>query len=447
MAMMKSAVAAVLGAAFILSAPARQGDPCRAAVAAGRGGGVPGPDDLRGARGCAPGDRVIIHGGIYRETVVVEASGTDENPILFEAAPAERVIVTGADLLREWRREDEKQQVFSTPWPHRFIGWNRTNAHPGDDYHLLIGRCEQVFTEHYALRQVLSRDKLSRGTFFADLEGQRLYVWTADNADLGKGAARVEASVRQCIWQNKGSHIRVRGLRFRYAANMAQRGAVLINGDHNELADCIIEYANSAGLAVGGARDVAIRRCVIQYNGQLGFGASHAHGLLISDCTIRGNSTKGWNRDWEAGGSKICLSRGVVVEHSRFIENRGTGLWFDIGNEDATVRNCLIADNEAAGIFYEISFGLHAHDNVIVGNGFDAGGGSWRFRGDCPIQLAQLPDRAEPAGGQQRGVQLSRADPVHAADRRRPHGGVEPRPARAQQRDCVQPRCAMLGMV
>jgi len=42
-----------------------------------------------------------------------------------------------------------------------------------------------------------------------------------------------------------------------------------------------------------------------------------------------------------------------------------------------TVRNCLIAENEDAGIFYEISYGLHAHDNVITGNGFASTAGAW----------------------------------------------------------------------
>jgi parallel beta-helix repeat protein len=66
-----------------------------------------------------------------------------------------------------------------------------------------------------------------------------------------------------------------------------------------------------------------------------------------------------------------------VIEQSTFVENRGDGIWFDIGNEDCEVRNCLIAFNENAGIFYEISYGLHAHDNVIVGNGFAFTPGAW----------------------------------------------------------------------
>ena len=92
---------------------------------------------------------------------------------------------------------------------------------------------------------------------------------------------------------------------------------------------------------------------------------------------MRRNNAKEFDRGWEAGGDKVCLSRGVVIEGSRFEDNQGSGIWFDIGNEECTVKNCLIADNDDAGIFYEISYGLHAHDNVIVGNGFADTPGSW----------------------------------------------------------------------
>jgi hypothetical protein len=97
----------------------------------------------------------------------------------------------------------------------------------------------------------------------------------------------------------------------------------------------------------------------------------------MTECTVRDNNIKGFNRGWEAGGNKICLSRRVVLENSTLVENRGNGIWFDIGNEDCTVRNCLIAFNEDAGIFYEISYGLHARDNVIVGNGLADTPGAW----------------------------------------------------------------------
>src|SRR5262249_28912764 len=140
--------------------------------------------------------------------------------------------------------------------------------------------------------------------------------------------------------------------------------------------DCAFESTNSSG-ATFAARGLAVRRCVFRDNGQLGFGAARAHDLLFSECVVRENNVKGFSRGWEAGGEKLVLCRNVVIERSQFLNNRGNGIWFDIGNENCAVRNCLIADNDDAWIFYEISFGLHAHDNVIVGNGFRETPGSW----------------------------------------------------------------------
>ena len=44
----------------------------------------------------------------------------------------------------------------------------------------------------------------------------------------------------------------------------------------------------------------------------------------------------------------------------------------------------------AAGIFYEISYSLHAHDNVVVGNGLRASKGSWGANGG--ICISSSPD-------------------------------------------------------
>lgn len=326
----------------------------------------------RAAALAAPGDTVLIRTGVYRESVTVANAGTAEQPISFLAAPAARVTLTGADLLTDWKREEGPDNVYSAPWPHRFIAWTQRNAHPDDDFHAMIGRAEQVHVAGYPLLQVLSRDKLSRGTFFVDLDARRLYVWSRDNEDVTK--LGVDASVRGVVWQSK-EYVRVRGLRFRYAANRAQEGAAQFVA-HDVVEDCAFERTNSIGAALVG-EGIVVRRCTFQENGQMGFSANGAHNLLFTGCVVRGNNTKGWNRGWEAGGNKLCLSRGVVLEKSQFLENRGTGVWFDIGNENCTVRNCLIADNEDAGIFYEISYGLHAHDNVILGNGFADSPGAW----------------------------------------------------------------------
>jgi len=339
--------------------------------------------------GLQPGDEVIIHGGTYREQVMVDRSGTQDNPITIRAATGEFVVVTGADRLAEWQKDADNPGVFWTAWPHEFISWNEHNTHPSDDYHRLIGRCEQVFVNGYALHQVLEKDKLSRGTFFVDLNAKRLYAWDSANRDLDSKRLCVEASSRETIWTCKGANVRTRGLMFRYAANRAQQGAVQFSGDGNVIEDCVFEYTNACGAKFGGKR-IKVRNCVFRHNGQLGFGAGRAHGLLMAGCTVTNNNTKGYDRGWEAGGNKICLTRNMVIESSVFADNKGNGIWFDIGNEACEVRNCLITGNEDAGIFYEISYGLHAHDNVIVGNGFAFSPGAWGA--NAGISISSSPD-------------------------------------------------------
>jgi hypothetical protein len=108
----------------------------------------------------------------------------------------------------------------------------------------------------------------------------------------------------------------------------------------------------------------------------------------MTECLCENNNTKNFNRGWGAV-NKIGLSHGVVIEKSVFRDNRGNGLWFDIGNEDCEVRNCLLLNNENAGLFYEISYGLHAHDNVVIGNGFAPRPGAWGANGG--IVLSSSP--------------------------------------------------------
>src|SRR2546428_7773785 len=53
------------------------------------------------------GDKVTIHAGEYRETVIVKSSGTTEAPIMIEAAPGETVVIKGSDVISGWTRDHD----------------------------------------------------------------------------------------------------------------------------------------------------------------------------------------------------------------------------------------------------------------------------------------------------------------------------------------------------
>ena len=338
----------------------------------------------------APGDNVLIHGGTYRESVNINASGTRALPIRFASVPNERVVISGADKMEAWQKVPDTgaDNVFVADWPRHFINWSPTMAHPNDDYHLLIGRGEQVSINNYLLRQVLSRDKLARGTFFADIEGKKLYVQADNNsADIAKAAPwapRIEAATREISWDCSGDYVELKGVEFSMCANSAQNGMARFSGQFDRIEDCVFQDSNGVGAQFKG-EDMTVSRCTFADNGQLGWGAQNAHRMRMTGCLTTRNNTKNFARGWEAGGDKIALTRGMIIENSRFIANRGIGIWFDIGNENNEVRNCLIADNEDAGIFYEISYGLHAHDNVIMGNGFTGDAFSWGANGGISV--------------------------------------------------------------
>jgi hypothetical protein len=328
----------------------------------------------KAAASVAPGDTVMVHAGTYRERVLIKASGTEEKPIRFLAAPGEWVMVTGADRFKKWTKADPERPIYSIEWPYKFNGWNRSMTHPSDERHAVIGRAEQVWIDGYPARQVLTREQLAPGSFFADVENKTLYAWDSANSDLNQ--VTVEAATRSDIWRCEGAYVQLRGFRFRYAANAAQAGAVVLAGKHDLMEDCVIEATNSEGANFLG-EDQTVRRSEFRDHGQFGFTANRAHRLLFTDCLVENNNTKNFSRGWAAGGTKLVFCRDVVIEKSRFVRNRGVGIWFDIGNENCSVQNCLVADNEDAGIFYEISYGLQAHDNVLIGNGFANTKGAW----------------------------------------------------------------------
>ena len=315
-----------------------------------------------------PGDTIEIHTGVYRESVVIpkEKSGTADKPLKIVAATTAEAVLCGSDHQPNWKPEpDFGQYVASIDWPHYIVP-----PHPGDLEHEIIGRPEQVFVNRYLMRRVMESKQLAPGTFFIDAEKKRLYLWDTTNRKATDfKSLYIETANRSFVLRIDAEHVYVRGLRFMHSANRAQGGMVLMRGNNNHLEDCVFEHSNGIGAVFTGTGNTVLR-CEFIDNGQLGFTAAKAHGLRMESCLIARNNSKNYSRGWEAGGNKIVLSRNVVIDRCISRDNRGVGFWFDIGNENCEVKNCLIYHNEEHGLFYEISYTLNAHDNVIVANGY-----------------------------------------------------------------------------
>jgi len=68
-----------------------------------------------------PGDIITVHEGIYRERVNPPRGGTSEdNRITYQAAPGEKVVVTGSEIQKNWERVTN--DTWRTTIPNSFFG-------------------------------------------------------------------------------------------------------------------------------------------------------------------------------------------------------------------------------------------------------------------------------------------------------------------------------------
>jgi parallel beta-helix repeat protein len=315
-----------------------------------------------------PGDAVMIHGGTYREYVRPARSGSVAEPITYMAAEGAEVVISGADVVTGWTHV--RDGIWKREeWPYRF------RTHPNNDFHRLIGRCEQVIADRKLLKQVASVSDLEPGTFCALPDEKNLYVRLKGDADPNDHL--LEASVRPLCFGMRRSdepvhHIRVQGLTIRHAANTAQRGALCAKGNDWLIEGCSAEWTNGTGVTFRGEQ-ITIRRVRSHHNGQQG-ASGGGRGFLLDAVRLDHNNLKGFDKGWEAGAIKITHARDGIVRNCLAEANDGNGFWFDIDVRDVLVENCVARDNAHNGIFVEISGGFHIRNNLCVRNGLD---GQW----------------------------------------------------------------------
>ena len=353
-----------------------------------------------------------MRSGIYRENVRLRQSGTPDAPIRFSAEKPGTVTICGADVVEHWKHVEGNEPVYTVAWPHVFAIDHRDGKaiefHP--ESAPLFGRAEQVVADDQLLLpckdladlRAAWKDRENRlkpplknlggpfaGMFAADTTYHVLYLWLADGSDPSSRV--IEASTRSQLFgvsefeSEQGVHdINVSGFIFRYAANFPQRATVVLHGSHNTIENCLIEKMSGTGVSIAGT----MRRCLIRDNGFCG-GAVEGDNFLADECVWENNCWKPIDRNWEAGGAKVCDSRHGQFTNCIFRHNGGPGLWFDIDCRDISVRNCAFVENELSGLFIEISSSIRAENNYVAGNATGA--------------VGQVPDEAWSCGGIQIG--------------------------------------------
>ena len=175
-----------------------------------------------------PGDVITVHAGVYRERIAPPRGGaSDGQRITYQAAPGERVEITGSEVVTNWVKV--QGEVWKTTLPNAFFG--RFNP-----YHDLIhgdwfddqGRPHHTgavylngewLMEAARLNEVL-KPLAGQALWFAEVDATNTTLW-AQFKDVNPNGQTVEINVRQTVFtpvQTGINYITVRGFVLRNAA-------------------------------------------------------------------------------------------------------------------------------------------------------------------------------------------------------------------------------------
>ncbi len=295
----------------------------------------------------APGERVTVPPGLYREMVTVR------RPIVLDGAGAE---IRGSDVWTDWSVVDGVWRSGDAIPPLETGGVCRAE------------RCawpEQVFSDGTPLLQV--RSSPLSGQFAID--GERRVVLADDpNSRL------VEVTTRPHWMVIEAPDVTIEGFTMRHAASPAQFGGLhgSAQADRLTVRDVTLSDAHGALAGFHGMTGASLLDSDLRRGGQLGIqgGGTGTTDLLISGNRVADNNTEGFDPGWESGGMKLALATGLRVIDNVVTGNDGPGIWCDIDCRDVVYSGNRVASNTGAGLFFEISDGARIFDNEVTENGW-----------------------------------------------------------------------------
>lgn len=364
-----------------------------------------------------PGERVWIHGGVYRECVHPRRGGDGpKRMVCYEAFGDGDVVIkasvvatafapsTGWELApRGGDVVPEHVQIWETKLnPDEFRGYNPFCAvnilhdrlfieYDKTDMTTYLNRRGMVFCDGKPLRQVPLYGQMSQtpGSYWVEANGQTVHFRLVDDDDPRNHV--IELTCReQCFAPETPflSYIKVKGLICAHAATGApvpQRGAIsCFRGHHWVIEDCVIDWSNGVGIDVGNEcwhhtveknqiiGHTVVRGCEIRDVGVCGIAGLYATHLLLEDNLISGTGWQAMELSWEAGGVKVHNSVDSLIRRNIFTETfRADHLWMDVGNENNRITRNLFLDGreQREAIFIECSRdGVNLIDNNIFWN-------------------------------------------------------------------------------
>ena len=338
-----------------------------------------------------PGDTVLVKSGVYRETVNIRVSGTPDQPITFAAAPGQRVVVKGSDVVTGHWEQFTGDSAAKEPYPNASASVWRIKLRdeyfagmaPQDRYISSVFQDDTHSLQQIGEDHIYKNDKwqeitnIGRGlsdiypkAYFFDSPAQTLYVCIAGDPNWSLW----EIGTRGFVFDIENVHdVILRGFQVRHNRQPGgQWSMATASGSERVLVeDCDFSLSDFCGFSMGRCRNCTVRHCSMADNGDTGVALGWCTNCKIEDCSVLFNNTRHFEEGWAAGGIKnIPDNARCAVEGCEVAYNHGPGVWFDTGNVQCRITGNVIHDNESTGVHYEINAGggLIAN-NLIFSNG------------------------------------------------------------------------------
>ena len=378
-----------------------------------------------------PGDVITVHAGTYREWINPPRGGmSDDNRIVYRAAPGERVEIKGSERIANWQKE--KDGVWKVVIPDSFfIDYNPyTELIYGDWFsnHDRIHHTGEVFLNNKSLYEMETVDKVyyptpnnqivdvegSKYTWYCENDGTNTTIW-ANFHNFNPNKELVEISVRKtCFYPEKPgvNYITISGFHISQAATQwaaptaEQIGMIATHWNKGWIIEHnVITNSKCSGITLGKERGTGHNVWLVDrsIDGSLHYievtfrairngwhkdntGSHIVRYNTISDCEQTGICgsmgcafslvehnhiyniwTKRQFSGAEIGGIKFHAAIDTRIRNNR-IHHTGRGLWLDWMTQGTRISGNLFYGNDLEDLFVEVNHGPFLVDNNVLGS-------------------------------------------------------------------------------
>ena len=180
------------------------------------------------ARLAQPGDIITVHEGVYRERINPPRGGkSDQKRIIYQAAPGEKVIIKGSEVIKDWRKV--QKDTWKVTIPNSFFGdFNPYSDLIHGDWFNPRGRAHHtgaVYLDGHWLTEAAKLEDVLKPVgeaplWFGQVNKTNTMIW-AQFKGINPNKAEVEVNVRQTVFypDKPGiNYITVRGFTMMHAA-------------------------------------------------------------------------------------------------------------------------------------------------------------------------------------------------------------------------------------